>query len=100
MKDTYIKGLRDEIKEYYRILSKEFPEFLYDYINTVEMKRIDGSSIVCGTDWTNLYHNKFYYTNLQHSIGVALIIWNFTKKSSKTKYRSIFEIQNRKICLF
>ncbi len=84
MKDTYIKGLRDEIKEYYRILSKEFPEFLYDYINTVEMKRIDGSSIVCGTDWTNLYHNKFYYTNLQHSIGVALIIWNFTKDKKQT----------------
>lgn len=84
MKDIYIEGLRGEIKEYYKILSKEFPEFLYDYINTPEMQRIDGSSIVCGTDWTNLYNNKFYYTNLQHSIGVALIIWNFTKDKKQT----------------
>lgn len=80
----YIEELRKEIKEYYKILSKEFPKFLYDYINTAEMQRIDGSSIVCGTDWTNLYNNKFYYTNLQHSIGVALIIWNFTKDKKQT----------------
>ena len=81
---NYIEGLRDEIKQYYKILSKEFPEFLYNYINTHEMQRIKGSSIVCGTDWTNLYHNKFYYTNLEHSIGVALIIWNFTKDKKQT----------------
>ncbi|MCI8352978.1 MAG: hypothetical protein HFJ58_05240 [Clostridia bacterium] len=81
---NYIEGLRREIKQYYKILSKEFPEFLYDYINTREMQRINGSSIVCGTDWTSLYNNKFYYTNLEHSIGVALIIWNFTKDKKQT----------------
>lgn len=80
----YIENLTDEIKEYYKILSPEFPEFLYDYINTEEMQRIDGSSIVCGTDWTKIFNNKFYYTNLEHSIGVALIIWKFTKDKKQT----------------
>lgn len=80
----YVESFSDIVNDYFKILSDEFPEFLYDYINTPEMQRINGSSIVCGTDWTKLFHNKFYYTNLQHSIGVALIIWHFTKDKKQT----------------
>jgi len=80
----YIETLNDEIKEYYKILSKDFPEFLYEYINTKEMIRIAGTGCACGTDWTNIFNNKFYYSNLAHSIGVALIVWNFTKDKKQT----------------
>ncbi len=80
----YIESFSDIVNDYLKILSDEFPKFLYDYINTPEMQRINGSSIVCGTDWSKLYSNKFYYTNLQHSIGVALIIWHFTKDKKQT----------------
>lgn len=81
---NYIDTLNDEIKEYYKILSKDFPEFLYKYINTKEMLRISGTGCACGTDWTNIFHNKFYYSNLAHSIGVALIVWKFTKDKKQT----------------
>lgn len=80
----YIESFSYIVNDYFKILSDEFPEFLYDYINTSEMQRINGTSIVCGTDWSKLYNNKFYYTNLQHSIGVALIIWHFTKDKKQT----------------
>ena len=28
--------------------------------------------------------NRFFYSNLEHSIGVALIVWNFTKDKKQT----------------
>lgn len=82
--NNYLENLNDEVKEYFKILSPEFPEWLLEYIDTPEMKRIDGISIFCGTDYTKLFDNRFWYSNLDHSVGVALIIWNFTKDKKQT----------------
>lgn len=84
-KDDYIETLTPIIKEYFNILAPEgIPSFLYDYIHTKEMQRIGKISITCGTKYTKLFHHKFDFTNLEHSIGVALIIWNFTKDKKQT----------------
>ncbi len=84
-KDDYIETLNPIIKEYFNILAPEgIPSFLYDYIHTKEMQRIGKISITCGTKYTKLFHHKFDFTNLEHSIGVALIIWNFTKDKKQT----------------
>lgn len=82
--NNYLETLNPEVKEYFKILSPEFPEWLLEYIDTPEMKRIDGISIFCGTDYTKLFNNRFWYSNLDHSVGVALIIWNFTKDKKQT----------------
>ena len=82
--NDYIEKLNPTIKEYFKILSDEIPEFLYDYINTPEMQRIGKIGCACGTDYTKIFNNKFFYSNLEHSIGVALIIWNFTKDKKQT----------------
>lgn len=74
----------ETVKEYFKILSDEFPEFLYDYMNTPEMQRLKGTSCACGTDHTKVFNNKFYYSNYEHSIGAALIVWNFTKNKRQT----------------
>ena len=34
MTSDYIKGLNDEVKAYYRVLSPEFPGWLTEYIDT------------------------------------------------------------------
>lgn len=82
--NQYFETLNPFIKEYFSILSPEIPEFLQDYIDTPEMQRIGETSMLCGTDYTNLFHHKFFYSNLDHSIGVALIIWHFTKDKKQT----------------
>lgn len=82
--DNYFQNLNKTIKEYFKILSNEIPEFLYDYINTPEMQRIGKIGCGCGTDYTKIFNNKFFYSNLEHSIGVALIVWNFTKDKKQT----------------
>lgn len=72
------------IEEYYKILCPEFPYFLKKYIELPIMQRLSGIGLLCGTDWTSLYKNRFFYSRLDHSVGVALIIWNFTKDKTQT----------------
>ena len=80
----YFKQLNPEIKEYFKILSNEFPEWLEEYINTPEMQRISKISMSCGTDYSKCFNVRYWYSNLDHSIGVALIIWNFTHDKKQT----------------
>lgn len=84
MRHTYLEEVNPTIREYFKILNEEFPEFLYDYIETPEMRRLKGTGIGCGTDWTDLFCHKFFQSNLEHSVGVALIIWHFTKNKKQT----------------
>ena len=72
------------ISDYHKILSPEFPDFLHPYINLPIMQRLAGIGLLCGSDFTSLFKNRFFYSRLDHSIGVALIIWNFTKNKAQT----------------
>lgn len=82
--NNYLNNLNEEIREYFKILSPEFPEWLLEYIDTPEMQRISGITMNCGTDYTKVFNIKYWYSNLEHSIGVALIIWHFTKDKKQT----------------
>lgn len=82
--NKYYDSLNDEIKEYFGILSPEFPEWLLEYIDTPEMERIGKISMSCGTDYSKCFNVRYWYSNLDHSIGVALIIWNFTHDKKQT----------------
>lgn len=73
-----------DIKKYHKILSPGYPDFLDKYIELPILKRLSGVGLLCGTDWTHLYKNRFYYSRLDHSIGVALIIWHFTHDKKQT----------------
>ena len=73
-----------DIKKYYSILSEDWPDFLDKYIQVPSMQRLQGVGLLCGTDWTSLYKNRFYYSRLNHSIGVALIVWHFTRDKIQT----------------
>lgn len=73
-----------KIKEYFKILSPKQPDFLRKYMNLLIFRRLEGIGLLCGTDWTNLYKNNFFYSRADHSFGVALIIWNFTKDKKQT----------------
>lgn len=82
--ENYFENLNKTIKEYFNILSDEIPEYLNDYINTPEMQKQNGISVSCGTIYSNIFENKLWYSSLDHSVAVALIIWNFTKDKKQT----------------
>ena len=80
----YYNNLDEERKEYFKILSPIFPEWLLEYIDCEEMLRLAGISMLCGTDYSNMYDYKSFNSTLDHSVGVALMIWNFTKDKKQT----------------
>ena len=82
--NKYYDNLNDEVKEYFSILSPEFPEWLLEYIDTPEMERIGKISMSCGTDYSKCFNVRYWYSNLEHSVGVALIIWHFTHDKKQT----------------
>ncbi len=84
MNNKYFENLNETIKQYFNILSKEIPEFLYDYIDTEEMQKQKGISVSCGTFYSKLYNINLWYSSLDHSIATALIVWNFTKDKKQT----------------
>lgn len=73
-----------DTKKYHQILSPEWPEFLNKYLELPLLQRLKGIGLLCGTDWTTLYKNRFYYSRYDHSVGVALIIWHFTRDKKQT----------------
>lgn len=75
-----------DISEYFEILCphNDYPSFLDRYIALPVMQRLAGIGLLCGTDWTPLYKNRFYYSRLDHSLGVALIVWHFTHDKAQT----------------
>ena len=82
--NKYLKNLNEEIRNYLKILSPEFPEWLLEYIYTPEMLRLDGIGMSCGTLYTKVYNDKYFYSSLTHSVAVALILWNFTHNKKQT----------------
>lgn len=73
-----------DAKKYHQILEPDFPEFLNKYIQLPLLQRLSGIGLLCGSDWTKLFNNRFYYSRLDHSIGVALITWHFTHNKAQT----------------
>lgn len=82
--NKYLENLNEEVREYLKILSPEFPEWLLEYIYTPEMLRLDGIGMSCGTLYTKVYNDKYFYSSLTHSVAVALIIWHFTQDKKQT----------------
>ncbi len=81
--NNYFETLDKTIKDYFNILSNEIPEFLYEYIDTPEMQKQAGISTSCGVIYSKMF-NQMWYSSLDHSVAVALIVWNFTKDKKQT----------------
>ncbi|MGN1302592.1 MAG: HD domain-containing protein [Clostridia bacterium] len=79
----YFESLDEQIKEYFKILSPEIPEFLEEYIETEPMQKQAGISVSCGTVYSKMF-DELWYSSLDHSVAVALIVWNFTKDKKQT----------------
>ena len=81
---TYLDKINPIIKDYYSILSEDFPEFLIDYIETPRMQKQDRISCSCGMYYTKMAKVELWYSSLEHSIAVALVIWHFTHDKKQT----------------
>ena len=79
----YIEKTNNLIKSYFKILSPDYPIWLNEYIATTRMQKQKYISVTCGKIYSNLFDYQDY-SSLDHSIAVALIIWNFTHDKKQT----------------
>ncbi len=79
----YIDSISKLLKEYFSILSPEYPEWLDEYIETDRMQKQKYVSVTCGKIYSKLFDYNDY-SSLDHSIAVALIVWNFTHDKKQT----------------
>lgn len=80
----YYNNASKEIKEYFKVLEPEFPEWLNEYIDTKELLSQQYISVTCGTIYSDLLESKFFFSSLDHSVAVALIVWHFTHDKKQT----------------
>ena len=66
--------------EHYRIYHDKIPAFLCECIDTPLVKRLKNIGMNCGCEYTSFsqFTDLASYSRLDHSIGVALIVWHFT----------------------
>ncbi len=81
---NYFSQLNDTIKSYLKILEPDFPKWLKEYIETPALLRSASISDSCGIIYTNLESYNFFFSNLDHSVAVALIVWHFTHDKKQT----------------
>ncbi len=84
MNKYYDNIVSNEVKEYFSILSPEFPEWLNEYIDTKELLSQQYISVTCGTIYSDLFESNFFFSSLDHSVAVALIVWRFTHDKKQT----------------
>ena len=80
----YYQSLDNEIKDYFKVLEPDFPDWLNEYIDTKELLFQKNISVTCGTIYSTLFESKFFFSSLDHSVAVALIIWHFTHDKKQT----------------
>lgn len=80
----YYDNISKEIKDYFKILEPDFPEWLNEYIDTKELLAQQYISVTCGTIYSDLFESNFFFSSLDHSVAVALIVWHFTHDKKQT----------------
>ena len=80
----YYDNVSKEIKDYFKILEPDFPEWLNEYIDTKELLSQQYISVTCGTIYSDLFESDFFFSSLDHSVAVALIVWHFTHDKRQT----------------
>ena len=64
----------------------EVPEFLKKYLELDIVKRLKGISLLCGMDYASkyAYDFKYYISRYDHSLDVALLVWNLSHDKAST----------------
>ncbi len=63
-----------------KIYSEDSPSFIGEIAKSPLLQRIGGIGMNCGCEYTSFpfFRSLAPYSRLEHSIGVGLIVWNFT----------------------
>lgn len=68
-----------------KIYSKDYPPFFEHIVQSPLLQRIGEIGMNCGCEYTSFpfFRSLAPYSRLEHSIGVGLIVWNFTHNKAQ-----------------
>ena len=68
------------------LYSSNIPGFLSDFTAAPELQRLKGVGMNCGCEYTSFprFRSIGSYSRYEHSVGTALIVWNFTGNIEQT----------------
>lgn len=71
--------------ELYPLYHHEIPDFLLDLARTPAIRRLTGVGMNCGCEYTSfpLFQSCRPSSRYEHSIGVGLIVWHFTRDKAQ-----------------
>lgn len=81
---NYPASTHPDILELHRAYAPDFPEFIRPFLAAPEMVRLADVSQHCGVEYGKLSKLKATVSRLDHSVGVALIVWRFTRDVRQT----------------
>lgn len=74
------------MSEMYNVYHQEIPDFLQEILKTPPMQRLKDIGVECGCRYTGfpVFSKYTMYSRFDHSLGVAMILWHFTKDKKQT----------------
>lgn len=72
------------LEEYFKLLEPDYPTWIDEYIACPELQKQQYISVTCGAIYSKLYNIHNFYSSLDHSKAVALIVWHFTHDKKQT----------------
>ena len=74
------------MEKLWNIYCAEQPDFIAEIAKSPELERLKDVGMNCGCEYTSFSFFKKIerYSRFEHSVGVALITWNFTKDIRQT----------------
>lgn len=79
MTSKILPHLHPEYLPFVNVYAKEIPDFFKPFFDSPALLRLKGVGQNCGTEFSKMYSYRAAYSRLDHSLGVALIVWNFSK---------------------
>lgn len=67
-----------------KIYSRKQPDFLLPFLESPALQRLAFIGQSCGTEYCKYYEYALIHSRLDHSLGVASIIWHFTQDQKQT----------------
>ncbi|MBQ9280366.1 MAG: hypothetical protein IJ215_04935 [Clostridia bacterium] len=82
---SYLENRSEEVKALHNIYisNKEIPEYLKELIDVPEIMRLSGVDQNSGIHLTGFDTIEYQYSVLDHSLGIALILENFTTNKNQ-----------------
>jgi HD superfamily phosphohydrolase len=76
--------IHPELQKLHSIYASEFPDFVIPFLSAPALLRLKKIDQNCGSQYSLLCDQRIYYSRLEHSLGVALIVWHFSGDKVQT----------------